>query len=140
MVADIVAAHGRVDVLVNNAGIAVYDAVHDCSTENWRKVLGVNQAGCFFGMREVIPHMKAHKAGSIVNAVLDLGHGRGAGWACGDGGGVARGLEDRGADVRRPRLRPALPRERLRDRRPVDSRLGVDGCPGRGARGMMRSR
>src|SRR5206468_7196047 len=67
VVADIVAAHRRVDVLVNNAGIAVYDAVHDCSTENWRKVLGVNQDGCFFGMREVIPHMKAHKAGSIIN-------------------------------------------------------------------------
>jgi 3alpha(or 20beta)-hydroxysteroid dehydrogenase len=67
VVADIVAAHRRVDVLVNNAGIAVYDAVHDCSTENWRKVLGVNQDGCFFGMREVIPHMKAHKSGSIIN-------------------------------------------------------------------------
>src|SRR5215475_7980030 len=67
VVADIVAARSRVDVLVNNAGIAVYDAVHDCSTENWRRVLGVNQDGCFFGMREVIPHMKAHKFGSIIN-------------------------------------------------------------------------
>src|SRR5262249_9700401 len=67
VVADIVAMHTRVDILVNNAGIAVYDAVHDCSTENWRRVLGVNQDGCFFGMREVIPHMKAHKFGSIIN-------------------------------------------------------------------------
>jgi NAD(P)-dependent dehydrogenase (short-subunit alcohol dehydrogenase family) len=67
VVADIVAVHQRVDVLVNNAGIAVYDAVHNCSTENWRKVLGVNQDGCFFGMREVIPQMKRHKAGCIIN-------------------------------------------------------------------------
>jgi 3alpha(or 20beta)-hydroxysteroid dehydrogenase len=67
VVTEIVAAHRRVDVLVNNAGIVVYDAVHDCTTENWRKVLGVNQDGCFFGMREVVPHMKRQKAGSIIN-------------------------------------------------------------------------
>jgi NAD(P)-dependent dehydrogenase (short-subunit alcohol dehydrogenase family) len=54
-------------VLVNNAGTPFYDAVHDCSTQNWRKVLALNQDGCFFGMREVIPHMLAHKTGSIVN-------------------------------------------------------------------------
>jgi NAD(P)-dependent dehydrogenase (short-subunit alcohol dehydrogenase family) len=50
VVTDIVAAHGRLDVLVNNAGIAVYDSVHDCSTENWRRVLGVTRmvasSGC----------------------------------------------------------------------------------------------
>ena len=67
VVSDIVATERRVDVLVNNAGIAVYDAVHECSTENWRKVLGVNQDGCFFGMREVIPYMKLNKTGSIIN-------------------------------------------------------------------------
>jgi len=56
-----------VDVLVNNAGIAVYDAVHDCSTENWRKVSGVNQGRLLLRMREVIPHMKAHKSARSSN-------------------------------------------------------------------------
>jgi NAD(P)-dependent dehydrogenase (short-subunit alcohol dehydrogenase family) len=38
--------------------------VHECSTENWRKILGVNQDGCFFGMRKVVPHMKRHGCGT----------------------------------------------------------------------------
>ena len=67
VVADITAEHDRVDILVNNAGIAVYDAVHDGSTENWRKIIGVNQDGVFFGMRECVPHMQRHKSGSIIN-------------------------------------------------------------------------
>jgi 3alpha(or 20beta)-hydroxysteroid dehydrogenase len=71
----VIAEQGKVDILVNNAGIAVYDAVHDCTTENWRKVIGVNQDGAFFGMRAVIPHMRARKSGSIINVSSIWGHG-----------------------------------------------------------------
>lgn len=67
VVAQIMDEQGKVDCLVNNAGIAVYDGVADGSTENWRKVIGVNQDGVFFGMREVIPHMQSAKSGSIIN-------------------------------------------------------------------------
>ncbi len=67
VVGEITAKHDRVDVLVNNAGIAVYDAVHDGTTDNWRKIIGVNQDGVFFGMRECVPHMLRHKSGSIIN-------------------------------------------------------------------------
>lgn len=75
VVGQIIAEHGRIDCLVNNAGIAVYDGVADGSTENWRKVLGVNQDGVFFGMRAVIPHMQEKKSGSIINISSIWGKG-----------------------------------------------------------------
>lgn len=74
-VAKIINEQGKIDCLVNNAGIAVYDGVHDGSTENWRKVIGVNQDGVFFGMREVIPHMQKAKSGSIINVSSIWGKG-----------------------------------------------------------------
>ena len=67
IVAGVVDRHGRVDVLVNNAGIIKYDAVHDLSVEDWNDVVAVNQTGTWLGMRAVVPHMLRQGAGSIVN-------------------------------------------------------------------------
>lgn len=68
LVGDVVAEHGTIDVLVNNAGIVkAYEGVADVTLEDWRTVLRVNLDGVFFGMRTVIPVMREHGGGSVVN-------------------------------------------------------------------------
>ncbi|WP_426245399.1 SDR family NAD(P)-dependent oxidoreductase [Nocardioides sp. LHG3406-4] len=66
-IADVVAQHGRVDVLVNNAGIINYEPLHDLDVDGWNEVLAVNQTGTWLGMRTVVPHMLAQGRGSIIN-------------------------------------------------------------------------
>jgi NAD(P)-dependent dehydrogenase (short-subunit alcohol dehydrogenase family) len=58
---------GRVDVLVNNAGILECYAVDDTPEESWDRVMAVNVKSVFLMSRAVIPHMRAAGGGSIVN-------------------------------------------------------------------------
>ncbi|HEX5266262.1 MAG TPA: glucose 1-dehydrogenase [Acidimicrobiales bacterium] len=58
---------GRVDVLVNNAGIARTGPVAEHSLDDYMAVVGVNQVGVFLGMKHVIPAMVRAGGGSIVN-------------------------------------------------------------------------
>ena len=67
IVSDVVARHGRVDVLVNNAGIIAYEPLLELTMAAWERVIAVNQTGVWLGMREVIPHMVQQRAGSIIN-------------------------------------------------------------------------
>jgi NAD(P)-dependent dehydrogenase (short-subunit alcohol dehydrogenase family) len=66
-VAAVVNEYGHVDVLVNNAGVIAYEALHELSTDDWNDVVATNQTGVWIGMREVIPHMIAQGGGSIIN-------------------------------------------------------------------------
>jgi len=61
--------HGRLDVLVNNAGTDVTLPVDELSVEDWDRVLNVNLRGPFLLSRAVLPRMRAAGGGSIVNIV-----------------------------------------------------------------------
>ena len=67
VVEDVLASHGRIDVLVNNAGIIAYEDIESVSLEAWNKVIAVNLTGTMLGMQKVIPVMKENGGGSIVN-------------------------------------------------------------------------
>jgi len=66
MVAETLAAFGRVDALVNNAGVAVFAPIHDTSFEDWRRVMATNLDGVFLCTQAAIPAL-AETKGAIVN-------------------------------------------------------------------------
>ena len=67
MVAACMNAHGRIDVLDYNVGIAEVGGVVDVSEDDWDRVFAVNLKGAYLAMKHVIPIMQAQGGGSIVN-------------------------------------------------------------------------
>jgi NAD(P)-dependent dehydrogenase (short-subunit alcohol dehydrogenase family) len=66
LMTDIIERHGRLDTLVNNAGIAILATVEEETLEGWRKTQAVNMEGVFLGCQAAIRVMK-EKGGSIIN-------------------------------------------------------------------------
>ncbi len=67
MVKQVIDYFGKIDVLVNNAGIAIDTTFEDRTVENFRKILDVNLIGPFIVSREVGKYMLEQKSGAIVN-------------------------------------------------------------------------
>jgi acetoacetyl-CoA reductase/3-oxoacyl-[acyl-carrier protein] reductase len=72
-VGEVCERHGRIDVLVNNAGITIDKTAMKLTDEDWYKVIAVNLSGAFFMSQAVLPHMLERGTGRIINISSIIG-------------------------------------------------------------------
>ncbi|MBV8955519.1 MAG: 3-oxoacyl-ACP reductase FabG [Solirubrobacterales bacterium] len=72
-IGEVIESHGRLDVLVNNAGITIDKTVLKMSDEDWYKVIAVNLSGAFFMSQAALPHMIERGSGRIINISSIIG-------------------------------------------------------------------
>ncbi|QIR39326.1 SDR family NAD(P)-dependent oxidoreductase [Tolypothrix sp. PCC 7910] len=61
------AKFGRVDILINNAGVMLLGLIDNADTEDWRRMINLNVLGLMYATHKVLPLMKAQGVGHIVN-------------------------------------------------------------------------
>ena len=73
VVNEILEQHGRLDILINNAGITIDKTILKLTDDDWRKVLDVNLSGAFFLSQAVLGHMVERGSGRIINVSSIIG-------------------------------------------------------------------
>lgn len=61
------AEYGKVDILINNAGVMLLGTIDGADTEDWRRMININLLGLMYATHAVLPLMKAQGSGHIVN-------------------------------------------------------------------------
>ncbi len=73
MVSQAMSEFGRIDILINNAGINIRGPIDELTFEEFKKVNDINVNGMWLCSKAVLPHMKAAKSGRIINMASTLG-------------------------------------------------------------------
>jgi 3-oxoacyl-[acyl-carrier protein] reductase len=68
------AGFGRIDILVNDAGVYLKSSVVDMSEADWDRTLDINLGGNFLCCRAFVPAMRAQKSGRIISIASGIGH------------------------------------------------------------------
>jgi len=68
-----IAGLGRLDIVVNNSGVAKVAPLAEMSPEDWRLMVDVNLTGVFYACRAAAPHLIARRAGKVINVASVLG-------------------------------------------------------------------
>jgi 3-oxoacyl-[acyl-carrier protein] reductase len=92
MLENIISEFGRIDILINNAGIVVDKKLENMRTDQWSKVISVNLTGTFNCTKSAIIYMKEHGGGKIINiasVVGEIGNFGQSNYAASKGGIIA---------------------------------------------------
>jgi NADP-dependent 3-hydroxy acid dehydrogenase YdfG len=69
-----VKAHGRIDVIINNAGLMPHSPLDRGKVKDWDRMIDVNIKGVLYGIAAALPYMKQQKSGHVINVSSVAGH------------------------------------------------------------------